>query len=104
MPIGRLSIHSGQEMGQFWEQGLGMVLTVAFGLLVGWSPHVTAGHALELVTLMAVGMVAFIWAGVLFGMLRRSPDAVQGMGFIVILPLTFMAGTFVPIAGMGAVH
>jgi ABC-type multidrug transport system permease subunit len=36
-------------------------------------------------------------------MLVRSPDAVQGMGFIVILPLTFMAGTFVPIAGMDAV-
>ncbi len=103
MPIGRLSIISGQVMGQFCEQVLGMVLTVAFGLLLGWSPHVTAVHALELVALMAFGMVAFTWAGVLFGMLVRSPDAVQGMGFIVILPLTFMAGTFVPIAGMDAV-
>ena len=103
MPIGRLSIISGQVMGQFCEQVLGMVLTVAFGLLLGWSPHLTAVHALELVALMAFGMVAFTWAGVLFGMLVRSPDAVQGMGFIVILPLTFMAGTFVPIAGMDAV-
>jgi ABC-type multidrug transport system permease subunit len=36
-------------------------------------------------------------------MLVRSPDAMQGVGFIVILPLTFLAGTFVPIAGMDAV-
>jgi ABC-2 type transport system permease protein len=103
MPIGRLSIISGQVMGQFCEQVLGLVLTVAFGLLLGWSPHLTAVGTLELVALIVLGMVAFTWAGVLFGMLVRSPDAVQGMGFIMILPLTFMAGTFVPIAGMDAV-
>jgi ABC-type multidrug transport system permease subunit len=27
----------------------------------------------------------------------------QGVGFIVVLPLAFLAGTFVPIAGMDAV-
>jgi ABC-type multidrug transport system permease subunit len=36
-------------------------------------------------------------------MLVRSPDAMQGVGFIVIFPLSFMAGTFVPIAGMDAI-
>ncbi len=36
-------------------------------------------------------------------MLVRSPDAMQGVGFTLILPLTFLAGTFVPIAGMDAV-
>ena len=51
---------------------------------------------------MVLGMFAFTWAGVLFGMLVRSPDAMQGIGFIVIFPLSFMAGTFVPIAGMDA--
>ena len=41
--------------------------------------------------------------GVLLGMLVRSPDAMQGVGFIVIFPLAFLAGTFVPIAGMDAI-
>jgi ABC-2 type transport system permease protein len=36
-------------------------------------------------------------------MLVRSSDAMQGVGFIVIFPLSFMAGTFVPISGMDAV-
>ena len=52
---------------------------------------------------MVLGMFAFTWMGVLLGMLVRSPDAMQGVGFIVIFPLAFMAGTFVPIAGMDAV-
>jgi ABC-2 type transport system permease protein len=103
MPISRLSIISGQVMGQFCEQVLGMVIVVGFGLLLGWSPQLTVAHGIELLGLMILGMLAFTWAGVLFGMLVRSPDAMQGVGFIVILPLTFLAGTFVPIAGMDAV-
>jgi len=99
MPISRLSILTGQVMGQFCEQVLGIAITVAFGLLLGWNPQLTFAHGAELVGLMALGMLAFTWTGVLFGMLVRSPDAMQGAGFIVILPLTFMAGTFVPIAG-----
>jgi ABC transporter DrrB family efflux protein len=103
MPISRLSIISGQVMGQCCEQALGMVIVVVFGLILGWTPHLTALHALELIALMAVAMLAFTWLGVLLGMLVRSPDAMQGAGFIVILPLTFLAGTFVPISGMDAV-
>jgi ABC-2 type transport system permease protein len=103
MPISRLSIITGQVMGQFCEQILGMVIVVAFGLLLGWSPHLTFGHGVELFALMVLGMFAFTWLGVLMGMLVRSPDAMQGMGFIIIFPLSFMAGTFVPISGMDAV-
>lgn len=103
MPVSRLSIISGEVMGQFCEQVLGIVITVLFGLALGWSPHLSLVHGIELVGLLALGMLAFTWCGVLVGMLVRSPDAVQGMGFIVILPLTFMAGTFVPISGMDAI-
>lgn len=90
-------------MTAFCEQVLGLVIVVAFGLALGWSPHLSVGHAVELFALMVLGIFAFTWAGVLFGMLVRSPDAMQGIGFIVILPLTFLAGTFVPIAGMDAI-
>jgi ABC-2 type transport system permease protein len=103
MPVSRLSIISGQVMGQVCEQVLGIVITVLFGLALGWSPHLSLLHGIELVALLALGILAFTWCGVLVGMLVRSPDAVQGMGFIVILPLTFMAGTFVPISGMDAI-
>jgi ABC-2 type transport system permease protein len=77
--------------------------SLAFGLILGWNPHLAAPHTIELVALMFLGMFAFAWMGVLLGMLVRSPDAMQGVGFIVIFPLAFLAGTFVPIAGMDAV-
>jgi ABC-2 type transport system permease protein len=103
MPLSRLSIISGQVMGQFCEQVLGMVIVVGFGLALGWDPHLTLAHGVELAGLMVLGMLAFTWTGVLLGMLVRSPDAMQGVGFIVIFPLAFLAGTFVPIAGMAAI-
>ena len=103
MPISRLSIISGQVMGQFCEQVLGMVIVVSFGLILGWNPQLTPLHAVELLALMVLAVFAFTWCGVLLGMLVRSPDAMQGMGFIIIFPLAFLAGTFVPIAGMDAV-
>ena len=103
MPISRLSIISGQVAGQFCEQVLGLVIVLVFGVILGWHPRLSAAHALELGGLTVLAMLAFTWMGVLLGMLVRSPDAMQGVGFIVILPLAFLAGTFVPIAGMDAV-
>ena len=37
-----------------------------------------------------------IWVGVLLGSLLSTPEAVQGVAFVVIFPITFIASTFVP--------
>jgi ABC-type multidrug transport system permease subunit len=103
MPISRMSIITAQVMGQFCEALLGLTITVVVGLLLGWDPHLTFGHGVEVLALAVLGVFAFTWTGVLFGLLIRSADAVQGVGFIIILPLSFMAGTFVPIKGLDAV-
>jgi ABC-2 type transport system permease protein len=103
LPIARLAIITGQVIGQFCEQLLGLVITIGLGLAIGWRPELSVVHGVELVGLLLLGMFAFTWAGVLLGMLVRSPDAVQGLGFIIMLPLTFLAGTFVPIKGMDAI-
>jgi ABC-type multidrug transport system permease subunit len=45
---------------------------------------------------MVVFSFAMIWIGVLLGSLVPTPEAVQGVAFIVIFPVTFIASTFVP--------
>ncbi|HEY4897548.1 MAG TPA: ABC transporter permease [Solirubrobacteraceae bacterium] len=103
MPISRLSIITAQILGQACEALLGYAIIIGFGLLLGWQPHVSVGHAVELAALLALAILAFTSMGVLFGMLIRSPDAMQGAGMIIVFPLTFMAGVFVPIAGLAAI-
>lgn len=103
MPVSRLSIVSGQVLGQFVEGVLGLAVYTAIGLACGWRPSFGAGEALAWVGLMLLGTFAFTWAGAYFGMLVRSPDAMQGVGFTVVFPLAFIAGAFVPISNMDAV-
>lgn len=103
LPISRLSIITAQVVGQALEQVLGMSLIVGMGLALGWRPHLSVLEGLALVGLLLLGITAFTWFGVLLGTVLRSPEAVQGIGFALVFPLSFLAGTFVPIEGMAAV-
>ena len=38
-----------------------------------------------------------IWVGTWIGLMVRAPDAVMGVGFVVVFPLTFLTSAFVPI-------
>ena len=40
-----------------------------------------------------------IWLGTLIGVVARSADGVQGIAFVTVFPLTFVANTFVPVGG-----
>ena len=46
---------------------------------------------------------AMIWVGILVGSSLRSVEAVQGVMFTVIFPLTFLANTFAPTENMPTV-
>jgi ABC-2 type transport system permease protein len=100
LPVTRLSVISAQVIGQIIEQILGIAIVVGVGLALGWRPDLDPARGVELVALMLLGLFAFTWLGVLAGMLIRSSDAMQGLGFAIMMPLSFLAGTFVPIAGM----
>ena len=41
-----------------------------------------------------------IWLGTLIGLVVRSPDAVMGIAFTVVFPMTFLANAFVPVTGL----
>jgi ABC-2 type transport system permease protein len=100
LPVTRLSVISAQVVGQILEQILGLLIVTGIGLGLGWRPHLDVGTFFELIGLVLLGLTAFTWFGVLMGMVLRSTDAMQGIGFAIMLPLSFLAGVFVPIGGM----
>jgi ABC-2 type transport system permease protein len=100
LPVTRLSVISAQVIGQILEQILGLLIVTGIGLGLGWRPQLDVGTFFELIALVLLGLTAFTWFGVLMGMILRSTDAMQGIGFAVMLPLSFLAGVFVPIKGM----
>jgi ABC-2 type transport system permease protein len=103
LPISRLAVITGQVLGQFCEALLGVTVVAVLGLLLGWTPDMSTGEVFAAIGLVMFMLFAFTWVGVLIGMSFRSAEAVQGVGFSLMFPLTFLAGTFVPIAGMAAI-
>jgi ABC-2 type transport system permease protein len=100
LPISRLAVISAQVFGQMLEQIIGLSIVVGLGLALGWRPDLDVGSTFQLVGLMLLALFAFTWFGVFVGMCFKTSDAVQGIGFSLMLPLSFLAGTFVPIEGM----
>jgi ABC-2 type transport system permease protein len=43
------------------------------------------------------------WVGTLFGLMVRTPETAAVIGFVVFLPLTFVANAFVPTEGVPTV-
>lgn len=89
-------------LGHYIAELAGLVMSIivllAAGLLVGWRTHTDFLHIAEAVLLLLVFASAVIWFGTWLGMIVRSPDAVMGVGFTVVFPLTFLSNAFVPIS------
>jgi ABC transporter DrrB family efflux protein len=100
LPVTRLSVISAQVIGQVLEQILGILIVAGIGIGLGWRPHHNLATVATLVGLILLGLFAFTWFGVLLGMIVRSSDGIQGIAFAIVLPLSFLAGTFVPISGL----
>jgi len=71
------------------------VMTVA-GLIVGWTPHTGVLSVAGAYGLLLLFAFAILWVGMCIGLVARSADAVTGIVFLVIFPLTFVANAFVP--------
>jgi ABC transporter DrrB family efflux protein len=91
--------------GQFAAELLGMAVSIAVvlgtGLIVGWRPHELGPSLLALVLIVAFAS-AMVWIGIFLGLIVRTPDAVMGVGFVIVFPLTFLSNAFVPLDSLPA--
>jgi ABC-2 type transport system permease protein len=102
LPISRAAVLVGRTMSDLATQVLGLVVLVATGLAVGWRMQHGIGDALLAAGLSLLIAFAMTWVGACAGMLLRSPETAQALGFIFFLPLSFVSNAFVPTQGMPA--
>jgi ABC-2 type transport system permease protein len=100
LPMARSAFLLGHLISDLASSMLALTIMIASGLLVGWRIHSNVPHALAGIALLVLFAFAMLWLGMLLGLLARTPDAVTGVAFIVIFPLTFIANTFVPAGGL----
>jgi ABC-2 type transport system permease protein len=100
LPISRAAVLAGRTMSDLATQVLGIVVLAATGLAVGWRMERGIGDALLAAGLALLFAFAMTWVGACAGMVLRSPETAQAMGFIFFLPLSFVSNAFVPTQGM----
>ena len=96
MPISRASVLVGRSISSLIHSSIGIAVMGVTGLLIGWRIRTNvADAALGFLLLLLFGF-AMIWLGIWVGSMMRTVEAVQGLMFTVMFPLTFVANTFAP--------
>jgi ABC transporter DrrB family efflux protein len=101
LPIARSAVLVGRAFSDLSLRLLGFTTMVACGvLLAGWRPHRGLGPAVAAFGLLALFTFAMICIGTLIGLIVKSPSMADTATFSWLFPMTFLANTFVPTAGM----
>jgi ABC transporter DrrB family efflux protein len=96
LPISRSSVLIGRSIASVIHSSLGVLVMALTGLAIGWRIRGSVGEAVLAFALVLVFGFGMIWFGILIGSLLRSVEAVNGVMFTVLFPITFLANTFVP--------
>ena len=96
LPISRSSVLIGRSIASVIHSSLGVVVMAVTGLAIGWRIRNSAGEAVLAFALLLLFGFGMIWFGILVGSLMRTVEAVNGVMFTALFPVTFLANTFVP--------
>lgn len=100
LPMSRNAYLFGHLTAEFVASLIAVTVMTAAGLIIGWRIHNDIPHAIAGFGILGLLSITMIWIGTFIGVSVRSSDAVQGIAFLVIFPLTFVASTFVPVNGL----
>jgi ABC transporter DrrB family efflux protein len=99
LPIRLLSVVTGRVTADTGLVAWGVLVMTAIGFLVGFRLHGGAGDGLAALGLTILYGFAFVWVFITLGLLAGSPQAAQGLSFLVF-PLSFVSSAYVPVATM----
>jgi ABC-2 type transport system permease protein len=100
LPTARSAVLAGRTIADLVTQVIGAVVVAGVGLAIGWRIHSSVADAAAAFGLALLFGYAFTWVGACLGMVLRSPESAQQLGFVLFLPLTFVSNAFVPTQGM----
>jgi ABC-2 type transport system permease protein len=95
LPISRVAPLAGPAVADLVRYAVASTLTIVMGIVVGYRPGggwgIVGGWLLAIVAGWSLSWI-FAWLGTV----ARSAQAVQGIGMMIMFPLTFLSNAFVP--------
>ncbi len=96
LPMAQSAVLTGRTLTDLLRALLAAAIMWVVGMLVGFRPEGGIIGNAAAVGLMLLFGFALSWVGVAAGSLVRTPEALQGIIFAVVFPLTFVSSAFVP--------
>ncbi|WP_153504894.1 ABC transporter permease [Cumulibacter manganitolerans] len=103
LPMSSSSVLVARSMSSLIHSSIGIVVMALTGLIVGWRIRDGLGAAVLGFALLLLFGFGMIWIGILVGSAMRSVEAVNGVMFSTMFPITFLANTFAPTENMPGV-
>ncbi|MBD8870314.1 ABC transporter permease [Nocardioides donggukensis] len=100
LPISRAAVLVGRSLSSLIHSSIGIVVMSVTGLAVGWRIRGGVADAVLAYGLLVLFGFTMIWFGILVGSAMRSVEAVNGLMFTTMFPITFVANTFAPTEAM----
>ncbi len=95
LPIARSAPLVGAVMADFMRYLIVCVMTLGFGYLIGFRIQTNVLATLAAIALSIAFALCFCWISVFVGMIARTSGSVQGIMFLLVLPLSFGSSAFV---------
>jgi len=96
LPMSQSAVLTGRTVTDLMRATLAVAIMWIVGMLVGFRPEGGLVGNFAAVGIMLLFGFALSWVGVAMGALVRTPEALQGIMFAVVFPLTFVSSAFVP--------
>lgn len=100
LPIFSLSVVIGHIVADLARNIISSIIMIGVGLIVGFRPQAGIKEWLLIVGIVLLFTLTMSWVSAILGLLAKTVEAVQWMGFLLVFPLTFASAAFAPTQGM----
>jgi ABC-2 type transport system permease protein len=96
LPMASSSLLIGHINSDLVRNVISGIIIVLVGFAVGFRPNATPLEWLFVIGLGLLFSLAISWLSAILGLVVKSLEAAQWIGFVLIFPLTFISSAFVP--------
>ncbi len=96
LPMSNNSLIFGHIAADLVRNIISAIIIIAVGFLVGFRPNASLQDWLYVFGLAMLFTLAISWLSAILGLLVKTVEAAQWVGFVLIFPLTFISSAFVP--------
>lgn len=95
LPMASSALIVGHVTSDLVRNVISGAIIIVVGLLVGFRPNASFTDWLWVIGLALLFSLAISWLSAILGLMVKSLEAAQWIGFVVIFPLTFISSAFV---------